>query len=48
MDDMVMSRIIFGLNLVTECHNLSPLIPSFYVLTQLVFLIDLTQLGQVL
>ena len=57
MDYLIVSRLIFGLNLVTVCHNLSRsvcYIQFFMFNTQLlclnsiVSLIDSTQLGQVL
>ena len=48
MDYLIMSSLLLGLNLVAECHDLSRSIPNFYVSTQLVSLIDSTQLDQVL
>ena len=57
MDYMIVFSLLFVLSLVTECRNsscsvfmfsVSCSIPSFYILAQLVFLIDSTQLGGVL
>ena len=35
MDNLIVSSLLFRLNLVTECHDLSCSIQSFYILTQL-------------
>ena len=57
MDYLIVSRLIFGLNLVNECHNLSRSVcyiqfvmfnTQLLCLNSIVSLIDSTQLGQVL
>ena len=48
MDCLIVCSLLYGLNLENECHNLSCSIPRFYASSQLVSLIESTQLVRVL